>query len=419
MSNRMLTKVRGKWSNLKRSWHFSNIQVSMFLVKFICYMFLVVFCIITYLEPQIRKFLKKDKTFATTITEIDQVDMPAMVICANPEFKTSSRLIFDRKYGSMQDILRDKEEAYKYIYDKTMWEAYEELTYDFEEDFVFKHVIDKDGQIPTTLILKHGMNKNLDYYLNMSKIATFKHGMCCLIESFFKISEKHEFQIMAKRNLDEIGDIPDSLEIFFVSMNMWHGIVDDDWIHVAPSQFEISFEPEKQRPRQNFRTSQLVEMTFMKGYDNIKRCQEKIIEESNCFPKCFPLLLNYLDVPPCKNYEEANCIINQTLDSRCIQPKSTLQYRMERYDYGYSDPGTSHVPTWSLSFPLTVMEVKEEILIISPEDMIGYTGGALGLFIGFSCFEYFTRLFDKLLKKCRRKNQTLILNQNIENVLKV
>ena len=413
----MLT--RGKWSNLKRSWHFSNIQVSMFLVKFICYMFLVVFCIITYLEPQIRKFLKKDKTFATTITEIDQVDMPAMVICANPEFKTSSRLIFDRKYGSMQDILRDKEEAYKYIYDKTMWEAYEELTYDFEEDFVFKHVIDKDGQIPTTLILKHGMNKNLDYYLNMSKIATFKHGMCCLIESFFKISEKHEFQIMAKRNLDEIGDIPDSLEIFFVSMNMWHGIVDDDWIHVAPSQFEISFEPEKQRPRQNFRTSQLVEMTFMKGYDNIKRCQEKMIEESNCFPKCFPLLLNYLDVPPCKNYEEANCMINQTLDSRCIQPKSTLQYRMERYDYGYSDPGTSHVPTWSLSFPLTVMEVKEEILIISPEDMIGYTGGALGLFIGFSCFEYFTRLFDKLLKKCRRKNQTLILNQNIENVLKV
>ena len=413
----MLT--RGKWSNLKRSWHFSNIQVLMFLVKFISYMFLVVFCIITYLEPQIRKFLKKDKTFATTITEIDQVDMPAMVICANPEFKTSSRLIFDRKYGSMQDILRDKEEAYKYIYDKTMWEAYEELTYDFEEDFVFKHVIDKDGQIPTTLILKHGMNKNLDYYLNMSKIATFKHGMCCLIESFFKISEKHEFQIMAKRNLDEIGDIPDSLEIFFVSMNMWHGIVDDDWIHVAPSQFEISFEPEKQRPRQNFRTSQLVEMTFMKGYDNIKRCQEKMIEESNCFPKCFPLLLNYLDVPPCTNYEGANCMINQTLDSRCIQPKSTLQYRMERYDYGYSDPGTSHVPTWSLSFPLTVIEVKEEILIISPEDMIGYTGGALGLFIGFSCFEYFTRLFDKLLKKCRRKNQTLVLNQNIENVLKV
>ena len=58
-------------------------------------MFLVVFCIITYLEPQIRKFLKKDKTFATTITEIEQVEMPAMVICANPEFKTSTRWNYD------------------------------------------------------------------------------------------------------------------------------------------------------------------------------------------------------------------------------------------------------------------------------------------------------------------------------------
>ena len=407
----MLTKVK----DIKRSWHFSSFQVSMFLVKFICYMFLVVFCIITYLEPQIRKFLKKDKTFATTITEIEQVEMPAMVICANPEFKTSARWNYDHRYGSMQDILMDKEEAYKNIYGKNMWKAYEELTFDFEEDFVFKHVIDIDGQ-KHFIILKHGMNQNLDYSMNMSKIATFKHGMCCLIESFYKISEKHEFQIMVKRDLEEIGDIPDSLEIFFVSMNMWHGIVDDDWIHVAPSQFEISFELEKHRPRQNFRTSQLVEMTFMEGYDNIRRCQEKMIQESNCFPKCFPLLLNYLDVPPCKNYHEATCMINQTLDARCIQPKSTLQYRMERYDYGYSDFGTSHVPTWSLSFPLTVMEVKEEILIISPEDMIGYTGGALGLFIGFSCFEYFTRLFDKLLTKCRRKNQTLILN---EKVLKV
>ena len=145
-------------------------------------MFLVVFCIITYLEPQIRKFLKKDKTFATTITEIEQVEMPAMVISANPEFKTSARWNYDHRYGSMQDILMDKEEAYKNIYGKNMWKAYEELTFDFEEDFVFKHVIDKDGQ-KHFIILKHGMNQNLDYSMNMSKIATFKHGMCCLIES--------------------------------------------------------------------------------------------------------------------------------------------------------------------------------------------------------------------------------------------
>ena len=97
---------------------------------------------------------------------------------------------------------------------------------------------------------------------------------------------------------------------------------------------------------------------------------------------------------------------------------------MERYSYGNNDvvgpdPLEPRTVNWILSFPLTIMEVKEEILIISPEDMIGYTGGALGLFIGFSCFEYFTRLLDRLIMKCRTKKQSLILNEKIEHVMKV
>ena len=415
----MLNKAKGKLNGLKKSCYFSNMKVCLFFVTFICYMFLVIFCIITYLEPQIRKFLQRDKTFATTITEVNEVDMPTMIICANPEFKSSTS--FDLNYVSMNHLLKDKAERYKNVFNLTMFEALEELTYDFEEDFVVKHVIvteDGDEQGEPTITLKYGMNQNKNYILNMSRVATARHGMCCLIQSSFKISEIHEFRIVYNIDLLKI-DMPDNLELYFVSKNAWQGIVDDDWIHVAPSQYEMRFEENKE-----FRISQLVKITFMEGHENVTRCQEQMFEESDCSTKCFPLKHNYLDMEPCNSYEEANCMIQQASlsNTKCVQSKETLQYRMEKY-YGNNDvvpdPLKARTVKWTLSFPLTIMEVKEEILIISPEDMIGYTGGALGLFIGFSCFEYFTRLLDRLIMKCRTKKQSLILNEKIEHVMKV
>ena len=84
----------------------------------------------------------------------------------------------------------------------------------------------------------------------------------------------------------------------------------------------------------------------------------------------------------------------------CLKPLSTIQYKVDPYILA-DEKSNVFKDTFVLtfSFPLQTMQIEEEIKVISTADFIGYTGGALSLFIGFSCFDYFSRLMDKLYQR--------------------
>ena len=50
-------------------------------------------------------------------------------------------------------------------------------------------------------------------------------------------------------------------------------------------------------------------------------------------------------------------------------------------------------------------EVKEEILVITTQDMIGSVGGSLGMFFGFSMYTFVIFLIDKSLMQVANRVQ--------------
>ena len=414
-----------KCNDLKKlcPFHFSKEKHIKLLIKLLSYVLLFLSCYLVYFRPQLQKYMKGGKTFTTTVDEVNHVDMPTMVICAHPDFKPSTRNTFPQVYSSLKDLLEDETDSYLQM-NQTIWEAFQTLAYDFSRDFEITHTYFERKGYESNISLMNGLNFNTNFSLSMTNIATARHGMCCLLQPKYFVSENHRFIIQTTRNLQAM-DRPESLEMYFVSPNSWHGIVDDDWLHFYPTQKRLNM-------RDNcieewvFKTRSLSELKYMDGFDDLFKCQTRSMVQANCSRLCYPILYNYLNdvLPPCNTSLEANCMIkhlhynNNSKVSKCLKPKSTIQYDMEAImETSFKNP--SSTVKWTFSFPLTTIEVREEIDVLSIEDMIGYTGGALGLFIGFSCFDYFSKCLDKVFQKCLRKKNGLFLNDRNGNVLKV
>ena len=57
----------------------------------------------------------------------------------------------------------------------------------------------------------------------------------------------------------------------------------------------------------------------------------------------------------------------------------------------------------NLKIPSNIQTVHEEVLILDEIALLGYLGGSLGLFIGFSLFGYISTAFDAFFDTCVKK----------------
>ena len=57
----------------------------------------------------------------------------------------------------------------------------------------------------------------------------------------------------------------------------------------------------------------------------------------------------------------------------------------------------------NLNIPSNIQTVHEEVLILDEIALLGYLGGSLGLFIGFSLFGYISTAFDAFFDACVKK----------------
>ena len=105
--------------------------------------------------------------------------------------------------------------------------------------------------------------------------------------------------------------------------------------------------------------------------------------------------------PDCMTYQEMQCMHKNGLYEpkieanlgRCLRPTSAMSYKTEvkasrPLDYDY-------IGVW-FKYSTGQLNVKEEIPILGLATFIGSIGGSLGLFLGFSCYDYFSKLIKKL-----------------------
>ena len=187
--------------------------------------------------------------------------------------------------------------------------------------------------------------------------------------------------------------------VYLTSNNSWQGISSADWPQFSPSRVEIDF---KENGYTYMDSVKATEYHFEEGVDDSDQCWTDGIHSFLCPTKCklFNFAGNTSKLPICKTLEEVRCVWDQAnksnLFTKCNQKKKTLTFngdliRLKRYQ----DDESKHliIGLWQMS-----KEVTEEILVITPQGMIGSIGGSLGMFFGFSFYTFVMFLIDKILK---------------------
>ena len=97
---KVLLKVRGKLCKLWdciQDW-FARTKHGKMIIKVTTFLMILWFYLQFFLCPQIREYAKQRTTIATTFDDAETVNMPNLVICADPVFKASVVHRFTNKY---------------------------------------------------------------------------------------------------------------------------------------------------------------------------------------------------------------------------------------------------------------------------------------------------------------------------------
>ena len=143
-------------------------------------------------------------------------------------------------------------------------------------------------------------------------------------------------------------------------------------------------------------------LSFQEPEINNLDCLKKLVAKRNCTFKCF--IYNSYELPPCNTVEEQICMWKNLWDSddyrNCYKFKrATIYSRQLRIEHPYHElPNASSteilIGMWS-----KLKTIKEEVPLLTAQDLIGSVGGSLGMFFGFSLSAPLFYASDKVLNK--------------------
>ena len=343
-----------------------------------------------------KEFLSRKTSFVTKFEDEFDLKVPSIIICPTPIFKPSK--VEQYQYEQMLDLLNDHEEKYL-SYNLSIFEMYQELTYKLDQDFQISLKLTNTTHMITYPLTEGVNNFSKEDAVNVSYIATYRHGMCILIKS--QISTNQKLRVFLK-SLNETEQ-PTGFQVALVDVHTWQGMVDDDWPYYKPDIFNIPFKLDNYAVW-NFKLTPH-EIRFLDGQDDPTDCQMNVLKQANCSQICYPLTFNYLKIPPCQTFSETSCMSRSIYGSLsslerkrypCLKPKSITEFRGEHFLNREIKTTTSYLLINAYFLP-TKKEVKEEMYVTGAREYIGYIGGSLGLLLGFSCYTYIICLIDKFL----------------------
>ena len=346
-----------------------------------------------YLMEQAKDYFKKREAFSTRGEKVDLLSIPGILFCLNPGYKPS----IAEKYGYTLDdpSFLWKDEAEKYLkFNLTIWQAYNELTYQANKDYelTFEYT-STFGEEMFTTELKPTSQKDISIY---------QHGMCSLI-SFSTIVKPN---IAWKMNVKFAPhkDMPKGFKVFVTSQNTLHGLLISEWPYekLFLNEFETSFDVSKYAFL-NLKASE-VQYLMASSYSTPDECIEDYLNASQCAFKCFPIVFNYMNFPPCTTKEEVGCMFSELYGPRkmqlydCMKPPKATIYRISDMIFDEPVPQNDTMQV-KFIFQSNIKDYHEQVYVISLTSFVGNIGGSLGLFFGFSFLAVFFHCIDKMFMR--------------------
>ena len=339
-------------------------------------------------------FIAARTTITSRIEKTDFLEPPTLTLCFDPPFKTSVA----RKFG----LVSHYDYRSKALPNGTDYgQRFHQLSYILNQDYkVRMSYYDNNGQRDIRNI-NEGSNDVNGLPFEVLSIQSSTSGTCLNIQPRFVLTKPLTLDLYIKSTVQDNLDQPNRLMVYLTSRNSWQGVSSADWPQFSPSKVEIDF---KELGYTYMDSVKVTELYFAEGVDDSDQCWTDGINSGSCPTKCkyFNFAGNSSKLPICKTLKEVKCIYDQAynldLFSKCNRKKKILTFhgdllRQKRYQ-DVQDEIHLMIGIWQMN-----KEIKEEIFIITTQDMIGSVGGSLGMFFGFSFSAFVLYLIEKIIKR--------------------
>ena len=379
--------------------------------------------------------IEKSNAGATTVTKQSEkcpYEIPSIIICPEPGYKQTLLKQYNMTPAKLLYGRFEKE----VLYNHSVQELFEKFTY--ANDFYF--TFSNEWNHPDHILLNPGLNKipradNETALIEIKTIPTLYLGVCHLLQ--YKTSgsrsledfsgEKGEVTVGYNKPLNPL-DIPRHFRVYFTPINEWHSVIFDAWLrHKQPFEFVTSTKTfsslawiyplyreyyhlllsKTEVPNQNMNLSL---ETCIKPIDVLE-----IRSKRNCTEKCIPFiyssLFNTSEIRVCKSFVDHSCAFMELGNhiqkqlSYCMKPTVEKYFRGRvnfRSGKDYIDylktfnedkkKSTLMIIFWMYHNQLTTV-VKEK-LVYDSKDLLAWLGGALGIFIGYSFYDFAKHIID-------------------------
>ena len=348
------------------------------ILQALTFSFLISCFIYFFMIDQMITFMKSRTTITRRVENVKSVEFPTFTIC----FEPATKLSVAKKYGF--ENINDK--FYQDIPNKTLPQVFAEMTYASDEDYSIRNF---DGKK-----ISFGLNEIDAYHWHQShsavkmqfqaeRIKTYSSGTCIKLEPRFEmVSQSYKLRLSIQLSTS-IGDNDkiDSLLFIFTSNRSWINIPESHWPQYKPLVARVSLIKEYTRL-----ILQPEEEYFKDGTDNTADCLKELVERQNCSYPCWVTTIPGL--PFCQTVKEFNCVgaIWQTKEySDCFLAKKATYYSLvDRVENPFHMEKNTLKSDVYIGIEAMKKVIKEEVFVLTLQDLIGSVGGSLGLFFGFS-----------------------------------
>ena len=354
----------------------SKFKYCEYFVKALFYLLLIGFFLNFYFIKQWEEFRENSTSLFSHFE--DRKPLPNLILCVRPKVKHMPEYNITPTTGNsiFYNLIPNS-----YVYNFSMWQMYEEVTYNIGKDFDMFH------------------NGKPIVGANVQKIPTAAKGMCIMMNSSIDI-EKHVLEIYVKNEAIK------KFELIFTGINNWQEIVYSRWIEPLNSKELIEIVPRFSRNFGFMLKPRVVQR--LEGILNREACIVETLNQSNCTTICSPILFDFLDIPKCSIVSDYLCMAKFFLGKKsrgliwpkCFENQNFVLYKQQNEGRLTAFQNDTYVAKFIIQInhiPKRV-EVLTERYVISTTDFIGSVGGSLGLFLGFSIFTYSSDLVSKIFK---------------------
>ena len=372
----------------------------------------------------IKSYNESLTNLASREEEFEGTNVPTVIICMRPAWKTSVL----EQYNITKGFFQMKKGSYEHLdMEITMQKIVSEASFRLNQDFKIG-ISDMYPDPFSGIDLKIGLNMfqidGEEYTLNVTDVYSLLKGVCYTISSSLPISSRKSYSLSV-RLVDNMADNPDKVELITVPDQDSLGIIFQNWETAKMMKEQIiDFETGA-----TLITLHETKITRIVGCNENAEPKQKCFAQKvndflmsfNCSVKCKPKLVKsffdrYIEdgksPPDCVCLRDEHCAFWQFLNvaflyAKCESRCKTTEYsgRASFSDQEFLNSGDGNKSAdIILYYGATSRTLVQEYWVYDTEGMIGTLGGSLGLFLGFSFYGFISDLLDLFWKAIAKQD---------------